>query len=308
MITLAPGLAYVDVQFLGVPGIIATGIIHGPGGVALIDPGPSSTLPTLRRALDRAGIGLPDVRAILLTHIHLDHAGATGTLVREQPDVRVYVHEQGAPHLLDPGKLIASATRLWGADMDRLWGDVRPVPRDNVIALAGGERIAAGGRDLAVADTPGHASHHVSYYNAGSGVAFVGDTAGIRLGIGGFVLPPTPPPDIDIDAWRESLGRIGGWRPETLFVTHFGPHRPAGAHLAEMADHLALVAGLGRASLARPGDDEARAAWFTNEVRRELRRRLSDADAQAYEVAGRFDLNWKGLARYWRKREGKSEK
>jgi glyoxylase-like metal-dependent hydrolase (beta-lactamase superfamily II) len=304
MNTLATGISYIDVNFLGVPGIIATAVLHGPGGVALIDPGPTSTLPALRAALAQAGIGLTDVRSIVLTHIHLDHAGATGTIVHEHPDVRVYVHEKGAPHMIDPGKLLASATRLWGADMDRLWGEVRPVPTDVVVSLAGGERIDAAGRDLTVAYTPGHASHHVSFYNADSGVAFVGDTAGICLGRGGFVLPPTPPPDIDPEAWRASLTLIEGWGADTLFITHFGAHAPAHAHLTEMADHLTLLANLVRASLARPGDDESREAWFTDEVRRELRRRLPEDNARAYEVAGRFDLNWKGLARYWRKRAG----
>jgi glyoxylase-like metal-dependent hydrolase (beta-lactamase superfamily II) len=302
MNTLAPGLSYIDVNFLDHPGIIATAVLHGPGGVALIDPGPSSTLPRLRAELERAGIAIADVRDIVLTHIHLDHAGATGTLVRERPDLRVYVHDKGAPHLIDPEKLVASATRLWGAEMDRLWGEVRPVPRENVIALSGGERITAGGRELAVAYTPGHASHHVSYFNADSGIAFVGDTVGIRLGPGGFVLPPTPPPDIDIELWRTSLDRVSRWTPGTLFITHFGPHAPSGAHLTEMADHLDLVAGLVRQSLAIEGDDQAREVWFRDAIRRELRRRMPDGAAQAYEVAGRFDLNWKGLARYWRKR------
>jgi glyoxylase-like metal-dependent hydrolase (beta-lactamase superfamily II) len=304
MNTLATGISYIDVNFLGVPGIIATAVLHGPGGVALIDPGPTSTLPALRAALAQAGIGLTDVRSIVLTHIHLDHAGATGTIVHEHPDVRVYVHEKGAPHMIDPGKLLASATRLWGADMDRLWGEVRPVPTEVVVSLAGGERIDAAGRDLTVAYTPGHASHHVSFYNADSGVAFVGDTAGICLGRGGFVLPPTPPPDIDPEAWRASLTLIEGWGADTLFITHFGAHAPAHAHLTEMADHITLLANLVRASLARPGDDASREAWFTDEVRRELRRRLPENNARAYEVAGRFDLNWKGLARYWRKRAG----
>jgi glyoxylase-like metal-dependent hydrolase (beta-lactamase superfamily II) len=304
MNTLATGISYIDVNFLGVPGIIATAVLHGPGGVALIDPGPTSTLPALRGALEQAGIRLTDVRSIVLTHIHLDHAGATGTIVSEHPDVRVYVHEKGAPHIIDPTKLLASATRLWGADMDRLWGEVRPVPREVVVSLAGGERIDAAGRNLTVAYTPGHASHHVSFYNADSGVAFVGDTAGICLGRSGFVLPPTPPPDIDPEAWRASLTLIEGWGADTLFITHFGAHAPAHAHLTEMADHITLLANLVRASLARPGDDESREAWFTDEIRRELRRRLPEDNARAYEVAGRFDLNWKGLARYWRKRPG----
>jgi glyoxylase-like metal-dependent hydrolase (beta-lactamase superfamily II) len=302
MDTLASGLSYFDLNFLGVPRIIATAVLHGPGGVALIDPGPSSTLPALRAALGKAGIAVADLRTLLLTHIHLDHAGATGTLVHENPALRVYVHEKGAPHLINPEKLIASATRLWGDDMGRLWGEVRPVPQDALVVLAGGERVTAGGRDLEVAYTPGHASHHVSYFSADAGIAFVGDTAGIRIQPGGFIMPPTPPPDIDLEAWRDSLRRIGQWGADTLFITHFGPHAPVGAHLTETVAHLELTASLVKASLARPGGDEDREQWFTEELRRELRRRMSESEAQAYEVAGRFDLNWRGLARYWSKR------
>jgi glyoxylase-like metal-dependent hydrolase (beta-lactamase superfamily II) len=302
MITLAAGLSYLDLKFSGVEGVIASVILHGPGGAAIIDPGPSSTLPALRAGLDRAGIAMADVRAILLTHIHLDHAGAAGTLVRENPALRVYVHEKGAPHMVDPAKLIASATRLWGDEMDQLWGDMRPVPAEKLVILQGGERTTAGGRDLDVAYTPGHASHHVSYFSADTGIAFVGDTAGVRLQAGRVILPPTPPPDIDLDAWRDSVARISAWRPGTLFITHFGPYAPVAAHLTEVADHLDLTSGLVRASLLRPGTDEEREAWFTDEIRRELRRRMTEADAQAYEVAGRFDLNWRGLARYWRKK------
>jgi glyoxylase-like metal-dependent hydrolase (beta-lactamase superfamily II) len=302
MITLASGLSYLDLDFLGVPRIIATVVIHGPGGAVLIDPGPSSTLPALRSKLDQAGIPLAEVRTILLTHIHIDHAGVTGTLVRENPALRVYVHEKGAPHLVDPAKLIASATRLWGDDMERLWGEIRPVPQDNLVVITGGERLPAAGRDLDVAYTPGHASHHVSFFNADSGIAFVGDTAGVRLPPSGFVMAPTPPPDIDLEAWRVSLRRIADWRPETIFVTHFGPYAPVGAHLTEMVAHMELTSGLVKASLARPGADEEREAWFADELRRDLRRRMSEADAHAYEVAGRFDLSWLGLARYWRKK------
>jgi glyoxylase-like metal-dependent hydrolase (beta-lactamase superfamily II) len=301
MITLASGLSYIDLLFQDLPRVIATVVVHGPGGVTLVDPGPSSTLPVLRRELERAGIAIADVTSLLLTHIHLDHAGASGTLVRENPRLRVYVHQNGAPHLIDPSRLLASATRLYGDAMDRLWGECRPVPADAIVVLAGGERITASGRELDVAYTPGHASHHVSYFSGDSGIAFVGDTAGIRLMPGGFVLPPTPPPDIDLDAWRDSLSRIDAWGAGTLFLTHFGPSVPVGPHLRELGDHLELTRRLVAESLAQDGTDETREQWFIDEIRRALRRRMTDADAHSYEVAGRNDLNWRGLARYLRK-------
>jgi glyoxylase-like metal-dependent hydrolase (beta-lactamase superfamily II) len=301
MITLASGLSYVDLHFLGVPEVIATAVLHGSGGVALVDPGPSTTLPTLRRTLGDAGIAMRDVTALLLTHIHLDHAGASGTLAREVPGLRVYVHEKGAPHMAQPDKLLASATRLYGDDMDRLWGEFLPVPPDRMTVLRGGERLDVAGRPLDVVYTPGHASHHVSYFSRDSGVAFVGDTAGIRRH-GGVVLAPTPPPDIDLELWRDSLSRIREWGPSTLLLTHFGAWDGVNAHLAELADNLGLVSALVKQSLERDQPDAEREAWFIGEVRRALRQRMTEADAHAYEVAGRFDLNWRGLARYWRKR------
>jgi glyoxylase-like metal-dependent hydrolase (beta-lactamase superfamily II) len=214
----------------------------------------------------------------------------------------VYVHEKGAGHMVNPDRLLASAARLYGREMDRLWGEVHPVPADSLLVLSGGERIREGGRDLEVAYTPGHASHHVSYFNRDSGIAFVGDTAGVRLRPGGMVVPPTPPPDIDLDAWRDSLSRIRAWGAHTLFVTHYGPYSPVDSHLAELLDNLELVSGMVKNSLALEGTDESREAWYTGEIRALLRRRMDDDDARAYEVAGRFDLNWRGLARYWRKR------
>ena len=302
MMTLAPGVSYVDVRFLGTPRIIASVVLHGPGGAAIIDPGPTSTLPTLRAALAAAGLSVGDVRTLLLTHVHLDHAGAAGTLAHENPSLRVFVHEKGARHLVDPSKLLASAAQLFGDQMDRLWGEVRPVPETALVILRGGERIAAGGRELDVAYTPGHASHHVSFFSNDIGIAFVGDSAGVRLLPGGVNVPPTPPPDIDLDAWRDSIARIGAWRADTLFLTHFGPHRPAATHLSELVENLELTSSLARTSIAREGTDADREAWFADEWRRVLRRRMSSDAAHAYETAGRFDLNWRGLARYWRKR------
>src|SRR5580704_7983571 len=274
MNNLADGVSYLDLKFQATPRIIATVVLQGAGGVALIDPGPSSTLPTLRQELSRSGISIGDVTALVLTHIHLDHAGASGTLDRERPGLQVYVHEKGAPHLIDPERLLASATRLYGDAMGRLWGEVRAVPREDIVALAGGEQFEVGGRKLQVAYTPGHASHHVSYFNADAGIAFVGDTAGVKVPPGGYVLPPTPPPDIDLEIWNASLARIEAWQPQTLLLTHFGPAAPHGVHSTALRDHLSLMADLARASLTRDGDDEAREAWFAEQLRTELRRHL----------------------------------
>ncbi len=247
-------------------------------------------------------MNVSDVTAILLTHIHLDHSGATGTLVRERPGLKVYVHHRGAPHMANPDKLIASATRLYGSAMDAMWGECAPVPPEVLQPLWGGERIAAGGRDLDVAYTPGHASHHVSYFNADTRLAFVGDTAGVMAAPSGFVLPPTPPPDIDLDLWDGSLSLIEAWRADTLFLTHFGPASRPAVHLTQVRDHLALVAGLSKRAIELHSEESDREAWFTDALRHELRRHMSEGDALAYETSARFDLNWRGLARYWNKK------
>ncbi len=302
MRALATGLSYCDLTFQGHERIVATAVLDGPNGIALLDPGPSSTLPTLDAALERAGIAPADITTIVLTHIHLDHAGAVGTLVRRRPGTRVYVHKTGVPHLVDPSKLIASATRLYEDRMAVLWGEVAPVPAEALVALEGGEQIDVGGRRLDTIYTPGHASHHLSFFDPGSGVAFVGDTAGIKRRQGGYELPPTPPPDIDLELWRQSLALIDRWGADTLFLTHFGPSSPARAHLAAFGDHLEWLGGLARTALATCDTDEARELWFGDRLRHELRRRMGEAEALEYEVAGRFDLSYRGLARYWKKK------
>ena len=259
-------------------------------------------MPVLRAGLEAAGIAVTDLTALLLTHVHLDHAGASGTLVRENPNLKVYVHKKGAPHVSNPEKLVASATRLYGDAMGRLWGEILPVPERALVIVQGGEEIKEADRSLEVAYTPGHASHHVSYFVRDAGIAFVGDTGGVKLTPNGDVLPPTPPPDIDLEAWSESMGRIEGWQPQTLFLTHFGPAAPLGTHLRELRENLDETSRLAKASLDREATDEEREAWFVAEWRRKLRQRMGETDVRMYEVAGRFDLSWRGLARYWRKK------
>jgi glyoxylase-like metal-dependent hydrolase (beta-lactamase superfamily II) len=301
VLTLAPGLSYIDLEFLGRRHAIATAVVQSAGGVALIDPGPATCLHTLEQALARQGIHLRDVSDVLLTHIHLDHAGATGTLVRRHPGLRVLVHERGAPHMVDPTKLLQSAGRLYGDRMGELWGDVLPVPSGNLVVLSGGEVIETGGRRFDVAYTPGHASHHVSYFDASSGIAFVGDTAGVSID-GGYVLPPTPPPDIDPDLWSASVARIERWSPSTLFMTHFGPIVSVRPHLQALLSNLDTISGIARATLLEPGSEEERAARFLDALRMELRRQMTEAQALVYEAASPMPLMWLGLARYWRKR------
>ena len=303
MLTLAAGLDYVDLNFLGFPQIIATAVLHHASGVALIDPGPSTTHESLKESLRNKGISIGDIRQVLLTHIHLDHAGVTGTLLRENPAIEVFVHERGAPHMIDPSKLLASAGRLYGADMDRLWGDFVPVPAARVTTLKGEERIVAGGRELEVAYTPGHASHHVSYFDGASRVAFVGDTAGIRRTGRDFVMPPTPPPDIDLDAWRTSEDRILSWEPDTLFLTHFGPFHGARMHFQDMTARLDVWSAIVRRLLADPAlDEDGRQRAFVDDAILDLKRTVGEQEADRYSRAGRLDYSWQGLSRYWRKR------
>ena len=298
---LASGLSWIDLNFIGRPHAIATGLIQGGGTVALVDPGPTSCLETLELGLQAQGTRLADVTHLLLTHIHLDHAGATGTILTRHPEIKVFVHERGAPHVVDPSKLIASASRLYVGQMERLWGEILPVPEQNLIVLSGGERIEAGGRSFETAYTPGHASHHVSYFNRDSGVAFVGDTAGVCIN-GGYVLPPTPPPDIDIEAWQGSVARIEAWGPQTLFLTHFGPVNTPAPHLRTLMANLDTMSALVRARMAEPGSNEDKAQRFGEDLILEWRRQMPEAQVASYIAAAPPELAWLGLERYWRKR------
>lgn len=302
MFSLADGIGYVDVNFRDVPGVIAAGVLIDSDGVTLVDPGPTSCLNTLRRGLAAQGIVTADIRRILLTHVHLDHAGATGTLLREHSEIEVYVHELGARHLTDPAKLIDSASRVFGPmRMDTLWGAILPVPADRVRALHGEERLRLGGRELLVAYTPGHASHHVSYFDAVNGVAWVGDTAGVRVGRSAFIMPPTPPPDIDLELWDKSLADIDKWGARLLFRTHFGPAEQVQEQVESLRRGLPEIAEMVRQSLGAGADPDARFAAFGEAFREYVRDILFQADASAYETVAPLRYNWNGLERYWMK-------
>ncbi len=272
----------IDVMHLGRPHMIGCWEVDG----ALVDPGPQSSMETLLEAL-----GGEQPRALLLTHIHLDHAAATGALVRRWPELEVYVHERGARHLVDPSKLLASAERLYGNRMEYLWGEIVPVPEANVKPLVGGEDVLG----MRVAYTPGHASHHVSYFHEESGTAFVGDVAAVRVPGVDLIVPPTPPPDIDIETWLESIAIVESWRPERLALTHFGA-------IEEPIEHLELVRRRLReeANLARELSEE--------DYERRHRERVT-ASASTSEAAEELiqcvppQYQWRGLDRYWTKRD-----
>lgn len=254
-------------------------------GDVLIDPGPASCLETLLEALgeDRPG-------AVLLTHIHLDHAGATGSLVSRWPDLEVYVHERGVPHLIDPSRLLSSARRLYGEDMERLWGEVLPVPEDNIRVLRGGEELLD---CFEVAYTPGHAAHHVSYLYD-DGTAFVGDAGGVRITPRTLTVPPTPPPEVDIEAWHESIERILQWSPDRLAVTHFGASDDVEAQMAELSERLDTWAALAHAEDLQT---------FVEVVVEEISRDAGAELLPAYTQAAPPEQLYAGLERYWSKRD-----
>ena len=295
-ITALPGgIRLIDDMHRSRPHIIGTYLLPGDEPL-LVDPGPTSTLAHLEAGLASAGLTLADIRAILLTHIHLDHAGATGTLVARYPHLQVYVHHRGAPHLVDPERLLKSARRLYGDGMDQLWGDVRAVPAQQLHVLSGGETLQLGQRTMQVYDAPGHASHHVMYVETESGAAFVGDVAGVLLPGTRSSRPPTPPPDIDLAAWQHSLDLVRDLDPSVLLLTHFGAVDQPREHIEDFRARLLHWAEVVRAGLAS-GMDEA------SQIRQ--LQALADSEsghAEQYQYAAPIDQSWQGLARYWRKR------
>lgn len=274
----------IDVVHLGCERVICCWRVDD----VLIDPGPETALQTLLEAL-----GSLRPRALLLTHIHFDHAGAAGALCRRFSDLEVHVHEVGAPHLADPERLVRSARRLYGDDFDRLWGEVAPVPRDRLrpLGVTEGERQVLGFR---AADTPGHARHHACFLHEPTGQAFVGDTAGVRIPPAAYALAPTPPPDVDVEAWRRSLELLGAWGPDILGLTHFGA-------VTDVASHLAAVAGWldEWVPVARELDAEE----FADALHARIAAEVNDDTALVYERAAPADQVWQGLRRWWEKRK-----
>jgi glyoxylase-like metal-dependent hydrolase (beta-lactamase superfamily II) len=295
--------ATIDLNWTGRPQSIAAMLIESGGASALVDPGPESTLESLREGLKIRGRDFQKLDSVLLTHIHLDHAGVTGALVRENPNLKVYVQVFGAMHMVDPSRLLASAGRLYGGDLQPLYGDCAPVPKGNLKPLEGGEKIRIGETELNVFYTPGHASHHLTYWNEKSRTAFVGDTAGIRVEGDTFLLPATPPPDIDLEIWNRSLDTIASCAPERLFLTHFGFIDNPSEHIQMYRKRLDEWSSLTRKLLESGMEPAAAERAFVDSVAAEIKSALPGDAADHYIFNGGLRLSWLGLMRYAQKRQ-----
>ena len=297
MASLGAGANLIDLNFMGVPGSIASYVFDTGDGLALVDTGPSTTLPALERGLEQLGADLSDLRHILLTHIHFDHAGAAGSLAERLPKVSVYVHERGAKHLIHPERLVASATQIYGDQMNMLWGEMRPVPAERLVVLKGGETLAFSGLPggVDVHYTPGHAVHHVSYH-AGHDL-YVGDVGGIRIALPQSPRPPTPPPDIDLEAWTHSIALLRGLPARRLHLAHFGSYVQGEAHWDGLLANIRTDAQRVGTRLAAGEDLASITRAFSAELQ-------ADLDAEEPGLAEKFVLvcpPWmgvQGLARY----------
>ncbi len=280
----------------GMPRTIAAYLVRSGSDVALIESGPDSTWPHLVGALARAGVAPAEVRAVLVTHIHLDHAGAAWRLARE--GATVHVHPRGAAHLADPSRLLASARRIYRERMDAMWGTLEPIPKERLRTTEDGGTVSVGSLAIRVLETPGHAVHHNAYLV--DGAAFTGDVGGVAIGAGP-VLPPTPPPDIDLPAWRASLARLRAARPDALYPTHFDRFDAVDEYLDELEGELEVWAEWVRARLHEGRDEAAIVPLFEAWLEERLAARgVAGEELAAYRLALPFAMNVTGLVRYWR--------
>jgi glyoxylase-like metal-dependent hydrolase (beta-lactamase superfamily II) len=271
----------IDLHHLGAERVIGSYLVETDDGLALFDCGPTTAIPALEQGLVQRGLALSDIRHLLLSHIHLDHAGAAGALVRRQPELQVHVSEIGAPHLIDPARLERSARRLYGDAFDDLWGELVPVPEQNVHIV----RDSTLG--LETFPTPGHASHHVCYLGA-DGTLYAGDAAGVRIQPDAYAAPPTPPPEFDLNAWNQTLNAIERRNPVRLALIHFGVIDDPPPHLAQLRRRLS-----GWASEPLPEEE-----WL---AKREAELTAESRSPEAYQRAMPLWQSYAGLRRYWDK-------
>lgn len=300
---LSPGTWQISLPFQGEPEIIGSYLLAGQNQLAIIDPGPGSMLEHLLATIREAGFEPQDVTHILATHVHLDHAGATGSLLHHTPKARVYVHSLGAPHLLDTTKVVASATRIYGDRMQTLWGNIEPTPQDRLHILEGSDVLKVAGRHMEVHYTPGHAIHHVIFFDSHSGELFAGDAAGVRLQGIDYVRPPTPPPDTDLEAWSASMQLIKNLQPTVLYIAHFGPTRNASEHLERLRENLYLWSEIVLSAMREGKDEDEILNLLIEQTQPELERITQDPHAVArYEIASNYAMTVQGYMRYWQKK------
>ncbi|MBE3559226.1 MAG: MBL fold metallo-hydrolase [Ktedonobacteraceae bacterium] len=300
---LSPGIRQVSLPFQGEPGIIGSYLLTGENEIAIIDPGPGSTYEALLASLHEAGLTPEDVTHLVVTHVHLDHAGATGTLLHHMPRATVYLHSRGAPHLADTSKLVASAKRIYGENMQQLWGNIESVPQERMHIVEDGDVLRIAGKRLEVHYAPGHASHHVIFFDVHSGELFAGDTAGVRLQDIDYVRPPTPPPDLDLEAWFATIDKIKRLRPDVLYLGHFGPTRNVDLHLTRLREKL-ITWGEFILNAMRAGKNEQEIieqlkAHFDPELKTITR---DEKALKRYEIATNYAMTVQGYMRYWNKK------
>lgn len=300
---LSPGLWQISLPFLGEHEIVGSYLLAGADDLAIIDPGPGSMLEPLLASITEAGFDPEDVTHIVATHVHLDHAGAAGSLVSRLPGARVFVHSKGAPHLLDPSKIVASATRIYGDRMKLLWGDIEPVPENRLQIIEGGDILKIAGRRLEVHYTPGHAVHHVIFFDAHSGELFAGDVAGVRLQGVDYVRPPTPPPDLDLEAWSGSIKLVKSLRPDVLYIGHFGAVRNIPQHFGLLEEKLYSWGDFVLKAMREGKSEEEIIAMLIEHTEPELLKAANDPHAlDRYEIATNYPMTVQGYMRYWRKK------
>lgn len=253
---LADDLVLIDTGYCRVPNSIGVYLLLG-GRPALVETGPASTVEAVVSGVRAAGLEPGDLQAVAVTHIHLDHAGGAGALVQRFPHLEVYVHPVGAPHLVDPARLVVSARRLYGDELETLLGEPAPIPAGRVHELEDGEQVTLGSRRLRALDTPGHARHHLAFLDEASGDLFTGDAAGVALPGSRYVRPPTPPPELDVPTWIATLARLRDLRPQRLLLTHYGPHTWCEGLLAQMQQRLPAAVDLVRSALDAGLDEDA---------------------------------------------------
>lgn len=300
---LRAGLWQISLPFQNEEEIIGSYLLAGQDELALIDPGPGSTLEALLDGVRAAGFDPQNLTHILVTHVHLDHAGVVGSLARRVPRAQVFVHAQGVPHLLNTSKLVASAQRIYGERMQQLWGEIESVPEDRLKTLQGGDILNVAGRRLEVHYTPGHAVHHVIFFDVHSGELFAGDVAGVRLIGSDFVRPPTPPPDLDLEAWSASLDLLKRLRPDVLYIGHYGAVTNIASHISSLRERLYGWGDFVLRAMNDGKNEEEIIALLIKQANPELERvSRTFHEVVRYDIATNYPMTVQGYMRYWKKK------